>query len=235
MAALLTRQFRSDVKFIDLLPDYGPTELHIFIINAAQVDYYIVVLFLLKELEQFINFEWSYSLHCWGISLFIYYMMEFHFLLYTSNYLLFLWYQIFTIKSISFFIFIAVWLSIVWTFFIIIIIIIIIIISLSNNNFTFPFVFFFSIDRFASGIPDGAGSHTRHSGWTGSAWVPSAQGSSGSSGQLAEERPSYWFTSGISLRKVSSGVNRVNPQTIRVDRTKFLGRLVSIVDIYSLR
>ena len=57
MAALLTRQFRSDVKFIDLLPDYGPTELHIFIINAAQVDYYIVVLFLLKELEQFINFE----------------------------------------------------------------------------------------------------------------------------------------------------------------------------------
>ena len=34
------------------------------------------------------------------------------------------------------------WLSIVWTFFIIIIIIII---SLSNNNFTFPFVFFFPL------------------------------------------------------------------------------------------
>ena len=60
------------------------------------------------------------------------------------------------------------------------------------------------IDRFASGIPDGAGSNTRHSRRASPARVPSAQGSSGGPGRLAEERQCHRFTPGISFRKVSS-------------------------------
>ena len=59
------------------------------------------------------------------------------------------------------------------------------------------------LNRSASGIPECAGCNARHSRGAGAAGVPSAQGSSGGSGQLAEERPSRRFAPGVSFWKVS--------------------------------